>query len=86
MARRPRLLPPGVLYHVIVRGNQGQKSFFDDSESEQAIGLTVGEMVERRSVGIDNGANKTNRESKEKIKDEGGKRKDERSVGKTSCG
>jgi len=29
-------------------------------------GLTVGEMVERRSVGIDNGANKTNRESKKK--------------------
>jgi hypothetical protein len=49
-----------------VRGNQRQKSFFDDSESEQAIGLTVGEMVERRSVGIDNGASKTNRESKKK--------------------
>jgi hypothetical protein len=29
-------------------------------------GLTVGEMVERRSVGIDNGASKTNPESKKK--------------------
>jgi REP element-mobilizing transposase RayT len=47
MARRPRLLAPGVLYHVIVRGNQRQKNFFDDSESEQAIGVTVREMVER---------------------------------------
>ena len=29
MARRPRLLAPGVLYHVIVRGNQKQKTFLD---------------------------------------------------------
>lgn len=27
MARKPRLFAPGVLYHVIVRGNQRQKTF-----------------------------------------------------------
>lgn len=31
MARRPRVFAPGLLYHVIVRGNQGRKTFrFDD--------------------------------------------------------
>ena len=32
MARRPRLFAPGVLYHVIVRGNQGQKTFLNDRD------------------------------------------------------
>ena len=32
MARRPRLLAPGVLYHVIVRGNQRQKTFLSDGD------------------------------------------------------
>jgi REP-associated tyrosine transposase len=32
MARRPRLFAPGVLYHVIVRGNQRQKTFTSDSD------------------------------------------------------
>ena len=32
MARRPRLLAPGVLYHVIVRGNQRLKTFLADSD------------------------------------------------------
>jgi REP element-mobilizing transposase RayT len=32
MARRPRLFAPGVLYHVIVRGNQRQKTFLSDSD------------------------------------------------------
>jgi putative transposase len=32
MARRPRLFAPGVLYHVIVRGNQRQKTFLDGSD------------------------------------------------------
>jgi putative transposase len=32
MARRPRLLAPGVLYHVIVRGNHGQKTFLNPSD------------------------------------------------------
>src|ERR671918_2134329 len=32
MARRPRLLAPGLLYHVIVRGNQRQKTFLGDSD------------------------------------------------------
>ena len=32
MARRPRLFAPGLLYHVIVRGNQRQKTFLDDQD------------------------------------------------------
>ena len=32
MARKPRLFAPGILYHVIVRGNQRQKTFFKDSD------------------------------------------------------
>jgi REP element-mobilizing transposase RayT len=32
MARRPRLFAPGLLYHVIVRGNQRQKTFLDESD------------------------------------------------------
>lgn len=31
MARRPRLFAPGLLYHVIVRGNQKQKTFLQDA-------------------------------------------------------
>jgi REP element-mobilizing transposase RayT len=34
MARRPRLLAPAVLYHVIVRGNHGQKTFVNPSDYE----------------------------------------------------
>ena len=32
MARRPRLFAPGLLYHVIVRGNQRQKTFTTDRD------------------------------------------------------
>jgi putative transposase len=32
MARRPRLLAPGVVYHVIVRGNQRQKTFLSERD------------------------------------------------------
>ena len=32
MARRPRLFAPGVLYHVIVRGNQRQRIFTSDGD------------------------------------------------------
>ena len=32
MARRPRLFAPGVLYHVIVRGNQRQETFVSDGD------------------------------------------------------
>ncbi len=32
MARRPRLFAPGLLYHVIVRGNQRRKTFLNDSD------------------------------------------------------
>src|ERR671911_238942 len=34
MARRPRFLAPAVLYHVIVRGNHGQKTFVKPSDYE----------------------------------------------------
>jgi len=32
MARRPRLFAPGLLYHVIVRGNQRRKTFYDEPD------------------------------------------------------
>lgn len=32
MARRPRLFAPGLLYHVIVRGNQRRKTFLDERD------------------------------------------------------
>lgn len=32
MARRPRLFAPGLLYHVIVRGNQRQKTFLNHQD------------------------------------------------------
>jgi REP element-mobilizing transposase RayT len=32
MARRPRVFAPGLLYHVIVRGNQGRKTFRSDDD------------------------------------------------------
>src|SRR5437867_3530730 len=34
MARRPRVNAPGLLYHVIVRGNQRQKTFRDKRDYE----------------------------------------------------
>ena len=32
MARRPRLFAPGLLYHVMVRGNQRRKTFLNDGD------------------------------------------------------
>ncbi len=32
MARRPRVFAPGLLYHIIVRGNQRQKTFRSDND------------------------------------------------------
>ena len=32
MARRPRLFASGLLYHVIVRGNQRRKTFHSDAD------------------------------------------------------
>ena len=32
MARRPRVFAPGLLYHVIVRGNQRRKTFLTDMD------------------------------------------------------
>ena len=32
MARKPRLFAPGVLYHVVVRGNQRQRTFLSAAD------------------------------------------------------
>jgi REP element-mobilizing transposase RayT len=37
MARRPRVFAAGVLYHVIVRGNQRQKTFTAESDYQGYI-------------------------------------------------
>jgi putative transposase len=37
MARRPRLFAAGFLYHVIVRGNQRQKTFTAESDYQGYI-------------------------------------------------
>jgi hypothetical protein len=37
MARRPRVFAAGVLYHVIVRGNQRQRTFTAESDYEGYI-------------------------------------------------
>ena len=49
MARRPRLLAPGVLYHVIVRGNQRQKTFLSDTDY-QAYLERLGRYRQRLNV------------------------------------
>lgn len=38
MARKPRLFAPGILYHVIVRGNQRQKTFIKDRDYQSYLG------------------------------------------------
>ena len=38
MARRPRVFAAGVLYHVIARGNQRQKTFTSDIDYRTYIG------------------------------------------------
>jgi REP element-mobilizing transposase RayT len=38
MARRPRPLAPGLLYHVIARGNQRQKTFVDSARLSGYLG------------------------------------------------
>ena len=45
MARKPRLFAPGILYHVIVRGNQRQKTFAKDGDYQVYLetGLVQGE-------------------------------------------
>ena len=39
MARRPRVEFPGALYHVITRGNQRQKIFYDDQDRNKYLSL-----------------------------------------------
>ncbi len=39
MARKPRLYIPGALYHVMLRGNDGQRIFHDDEERKHFLGL-----------------------------------------------
>jgi REP element-mobilizing transposase RayT len=38
MARRPRLFAPGLLYHVIARGNQQRLTFLDDEDYRAYMG------------------------------------------------
>ena len=38
MARRPRLFAPGLLYHVIARGNQRQATFLSDDDYRAYLG------------------------------------------------
>lgn len=46
MARKPRLYVPGALYHVMLRGNDGQRIFVDDEDRGKFLAL-VGEGVGR---------------------------------------
>ena len=41
MARRPRLFAPGLLYHVIARGNQRQPTFLTDADYEAYLARLV---------------------------------------------
>ena len=40
MARRPRVFTPGLLYHVIVRGNQRRKTFRRDDDYKAVVRLS----------------------------------------------
>jgi REP element-mobilizing transposase RayT len=42
MARRPRLFAAGVLYHVIVRGNQRQVIFRGDADRKYYLRAAAG--------------------------------------------
>jgi REP element-mobilizing transposase RayT len=44
MARKPRIVYPGALYHVILRGNDGQTIFFDDKDRTRFYLLLQGEL------------------------------------------
>lgn len=46
MARKPRLHVPGGLYHVILRGNQGQDLFFSTEDRRELYRL-IGDGVAR---------------------------------------
>jgi putative transposase len=46
MARKPRIIYPGALYHVILRGNNGQTIFFDDKDRTRFY-LLLQEGIER---------------------------------------
>ena len=46
MARKPRLLYPGALYHAILRGNNGQTIFFDHKDRTRFC-LLLQEGIER---------------------------------------
>jgi len=52
MARRPRLFAAGVLYHVIVRGNQRQKTFLSDRDYQAYMAGPLSEEVRVRGLRI----------------------------------
>ncbi len=39
MSRQPRIAPPNFIYHVITRGNNKQKTFFEDKDYEYYLHL-----------------------------------------------
>jgi hypothetical protein len=44
MSRKTRLYDSGTLYHVILRGNGGQRIFFDDSDSRRFYQSSIGNL------------------------------------------
>lgn len=46
MARNPRIHIPGGFYHVLLRGNGGQRIFFDEEDYDR-FHLLIQEGVER---------------------------------------
>jgi REP element-mobilizing transposase RayT len=51
MARRPRLFAPGILYHVIVRGNHRRKTLLND-RGYQAYLERLGQYRKRFGVTV----------------------------------
>ncbi len=49
MARRPRLILPGQLHHILLRGNNDQPVFVDD-EDRQAFRQILGEAARQQGA------------------------------------
>ena len=50
MSRKTRLYDPGTLYHVILRGNWGQRIFLDDSDSRTLLSVFDWKSAKIREV------------------------------------
>ena len=51
MFRKTRLYDPGMLYHVILRGNGGQLIFFDDSDYRRFYQSSIGNLQQSGKEG-----------------------------------